>query len=183
MDSEKPLFPLIISKPTNKNGSYKFGPPSSIIESSALLPRNEEIKGHRQMTFERSALLPRNEENNTEICNEEIINGIIIPQPTETRKKIISGTIDVIDDYCDRFSTLSLSVPRSPPIPTSAPIDIPKKNQKRIYKYGTYTGDTKITLSGNPPHSHENSNSNSFTDSIYKYITSSIDNLRNHLRV
>lgn len=71
----------------------------------------------------------------------------------DTRKKL-AGRIDVLDNYCDRFTT-------------SMPIPIPVKTQF-VSSIGSYKNSSSVGSGGK------------ITDSIYKYITVSIDNLKKY---
>lgn len=73
----------------------------------------------------------------------------------------VNGNIDIIEDYCDRFSLDRYSSS----LPISIPINIQNKKETS-YKYGTYNGQPK--------------RSGSFTDSMYKYISGSIENIKKY---
>lgn len=86
----------------------------------------------------------------------------------DTTRKKVSGDVDIIEDYCDRFSS---SLPTRSFVPlSSSPISIPtrKNSNGRITKYNTYA-------SGNT------GGSGSFTDSIYKYISGTKDVIANSI--
>lgn len=73
-------------------------------------------------------------------------------------KKTVVCRVDIIEDYCDRFSSS---------VPKSAPITIQNsKNVDNRYRHGSYNKPNSIGSNG------------SFTDSVYKYITDSLDNFR-----
>lgn len=89
-----------------------------------------------------------------EILNDLYINKTYRKPICDDSKKKLVGRIDMIDNYCDKFVT-------------SMPILIPNKPnnvQNKIYKSSSSLGDkSKIT------------------DSIYKYINISIDNIKQML--
>jgi len=77
------------------------------------------------------------------------------PIVDDTKKKL-TGRIDVMDNYCDRFVT-------------SMPINIPVKKTTSLSSTGSYKTSTSVGSGGR------------ITDSIYKYISYSIDNFKKYL--